>query len=135
MDAMSGISEERWEKINQEQHEAILGRTTNFPFPDLGKRLNLPDLGAAFRENPVSKVPALFFSGTLDGRTYLPAAKTLIKGFANASHIILDGAGHDLFMSTSQVETLMLQFFNGGIVKSKTIALGMPEWVLPASGE
>ncbi len=131
MDIMSGISEKRWNLILKEEKQAILGRTTNFPFPDIGKELDLPDLGKNFRKNPVSNVPALFFSGTLDGRTYLPAAKELIAGFSNGSHIILDGAGHDLFMSTQKVEQLMLKFFSGIPVKSETISIGMPEWVLP----
>lgn len=131
MDVMSGVSNKRWEKIIKEQKTALLGRTTNFPFPDIGRGLGFPDLGEAYRKNPVSNVSALFFSGTLDGRTYLSAAKELVQGFPNASHVILDGAGHDLFMSTEKVESLMLNFFKGLPVSSEMIHIGMPEWVLP----
>ena len=116
---------------------SLLGRTTNFPYPDIAFNLGLPDLGDAFRENPVSSVDALFFSGTLDGRTYLESAKALIKGFKNAKHIIIDGGGHDVFMSTPKIKALMLDFFhlpageagNKKIV-SQTIKIEMPKFVV-----
>ena len=111
MDAMSGISTERWRKIQEEAQTALLGRTTNFPFPDVIEGTGLPDLGENFRKNPVSSIPSLFFSGTLDGRTYLPSAKELIKGFDNGIHVVIDGAGHDLFLSTPKVKDLLLGFF------------------------
>lgn len=130
MDAMSGISPERWELIQAEAKDALLGRTTNFPFPDITEGLDLQDLGKEFRVNPQSDLPCLFFSGTLDGRTYLPAAKELIKGFRNGIHIILEGAGHDLFMSTPKVRELMLAFYKGKKIKSQTIDIGLPDFVL-----
>lgn len=71
-----------------EAKTATLGRTTNFPYPDANAILGLPDLGDDFRTNPISSVPALFFNGTLDGRTYIPEAKELVSGFENGVHII-----------------------------------------------
>lgn len=135
MDAMSGISKKRWTIIQEEAKTATLGRTTNFPYPDAIPILGLPDLGDEFRTNPISFVPALFFSGTLDGRTYIPEAKELVSGFENGVHIILDGAGHDLFMSTEKVTTIMLNFFRGAKIESQTISIGMPEWVLPPTAK
>ena len=130
MDAMSGISKTRWIQVKEEAKTALLGRTTNFPFPDITEGLELSDLGDKFRANPKSSLHALFFSGTLDGRTYLPEAKELIEGFKNRVHIILDGAGHDLFMSTPKVKHLMLDFFSGKKIISQTIDIGSPDFIL-----
>ncbi len=131
MDAMSGISAQRWELIQEEAKTALLGRTTNFPFPDVTAGMDLPDLGDEFRQNPVSSIPSLFFSGTLDGRTYLPSAKELIKGFENGIHVVIDGAGHDLFLSTPKVKELLLDFFAEKAVSSQTIDIPMPIFTLP----
>ncbi|NET35057.1 MAG: alpha/beta hydrolase [Cyanothece sp. SIO1E1] len=131
MDAMSGISTERWKLIQEEAKTALLGRTTNFPFPDVTAGMGLRDLGDDFRQNPVSSTPSLFFSGTLDGRTYLPSAKELIKGFENGIHVVIDGAGHDLFLSTPKVKELLLDFFAEKAVSSQTIDIPMPIFTLP----
>jgi len=130
MDAMSGISKKRWNQIQKEAQTALLGRTTNFPFPDAAQGIDLPDLGKGFRKNPKSSIPSLFFSGTLDGRTYLPSAKELVKGFKNGVHVIIDGAGHDLFMSTPKVKSLLLDFFAGKALNSHTIEIPMPVFTL-----
>jgi pimeloyl-ACP methyl ester carboxylesterase len=131
MDVASGISKERWEEVQRQSKKSLLGRTTNFPFPDIATGLDLPDLGESFRENPVSEVPALFFSGTLDGRTYIESAKEIKKGFANASHVIIDGAGHDLFLSTPKVKELMLKFLSNEPVEGQILRIEMPNFILP----
>lgn len=131
MDAMSGVSKKRWKQIQQEAPTALLGRTTNFPFPDIAEGVDLPDAGKDFRKNPVSDIPSLFFSGTLDGRTYLPSARELVIGFENGVHVIIDGAGHDLFLSTPKVKDLLLDFFKGKTLASQTIEIAMPDFTLP----
>lgn len=131
MDAMSGVSEKRWKEVQEQENKCVLGRTTNFPYPDLAMELDLPDLGKEFRSNPKSDVKALFFSGTLDGRTYLESSKELTKGFKNAINIIIDGAGHDLFMSTNKVEELMIDFLLGEKVASQEIKIDPPRFILP----
>ena len=131
MDAASGISKKRWEKVKKQSKKSLLGGTTNFPFPDISVDLDLPDLGDSFRENPISDVKALFFSGTLDGRTYIESAKELKTGFSNAAHIIIDGAGHDMFMSTPKVKDLMLSFLRDEKIESQIIKIKMPNFILP----
>lgn len=131
MDVASGISSKRTKRIQKEKKNALLGATTNFPFPQIGEELAIDDLGNAFRKNPKSDVSALFFSGTLDGRTYLPAAAEIIHKFKNGRHVIIDGAGHDLFLSTPKVKALMLRFLNGDEIESQTINIPMPKWKLP----
>jgi len=128
MDAMSGISDERWKNIGEQEKNCLLGRTTNFPFPDIAENLDLPNLGSAFRKNPVSPIPALFLSGTLDGRTYIESAKELLAGFNNGIHIVLDGAGHDMFMSSPKVKELMLDFFQNKEVLAQRVEVRTPEF-------
>ncbi|MGY1424807.1 alpha/beta hydrolase [Lysobacter sp. A289] len=55
----------------------------------------LIDLGEAFRAPLQSDVPALFISGTLDGRTPPGNAKALMPGFSDAAHLLVHGASHD----------------------------------------
>jgi len=129
MDAASGVSKKRWKRIKQQSKKNLLGRTTNFPYPDISFNLDLPDLGKSFRKNPKSSVKALFLSGTLDGRTYLEGTKELKKGFSNATQIIIDGAGHDMFMSTPRVKEFMLDFFFDKNIVSQTIEIKIPPFV------
>jgi len=131
MDAASGVSKKRWKQIKKQSEKSLLGRTTNFPFPDISLGLEIPNLGNSFRKNPVSAIPALFFSGTLDGRTYIESAKELKKGFKNAQHIIIDGAGHDMFMCTPRVKQLMLDFFSDKVISSELIKISIPKFIMP----
>lgn len=131
MDAASGVSKKRWNKVNRQSKRFLLGRTTNFPFPDIALELGLPDLRSSFRKNTTSLIPSLFFSGTLDGRTYIESANEIQKGFRNSIHVILDGAGHDMFMSTPKVEKLMLDFFQNKNIKSQVINVKIPNFIIP----
>ena len=45
------------------------------------------DLGDKFREKPISEVPVLLLSGTLDGRTYIESQRTAISGLKNAEMV------------------------------------------------
>lgn len=128
MDAMSGVSVKRWKRIQSESETSLLGRTTNFPFPDIANGLGLPDLGSEFRENPKSDLKALFFSGTLDGRTYIADAKELTKGFKNGYHVIVEGAGHDLFESDPQIQEMTLAFLKGESLPSLRISIPIPSF-------
>ena len=97
----------------------------NFPFPDICDAWGNPDLGEAFRKNPVSKIPTLFISGTLDVRTPAANAEEVRKGFKNSEHLIIDGAVHSdpLFLSSPKIKDVMLEFMKGGKVSTTNIAL------------
>jgi pimeloyl-ACP methyl ester carboxylesterase len=113
MDAMTGFSKDRMRVVETESTNAILGRTTNFPFPDLAEGLGLSDLGESYRKEVPSKVRGLFLSGTLDGRTFLEDAQRIAKQFKNVKHVILENAGHDMFEQSPKVQELIIQYMRG----------------------
>jgi pimeloyl-ACP methyl ester carboxylesterase len=96
MDLASGVSPARAARIVTEAPKALLGNAINWPFGDPGfaAALGVPVLPDAFRAPIRSSVPALFISGTLDGRTSIGDAEEVRAGFPNSGHLIVDGASH-----------------------------------------
>ncbi|MDT4897764.1 MAG: hypothetical protein QOH25_2841 [Acidobacteriota bacterium] len=121
----SAVSHERQERIKREAGETLLGNAINFPFPEISEALGQPDLGAKFRAPVKSGIPALFISGTLDGRTPASNAEEVMKGFPKGEHLIVEGASHgyDLFYFTPQVKDSMLEFLKGHTIPTKRITL------------
>lgn len=123
MDAASGISKKRWSRVQEQAKTALVGRTTNFPFPDINAVLPVTDLGNKFREELHSDISTLFVSGTLDGRTLYQSQVELAANFTNANMITVEGGGHNVFMTHPDIQERVLEFFNGHAVKSHTITL------------
>jgi pimeloyl-ACP methyl ester carboxylesterase len=115
MDCASGQTAARRERIAREAKETLLGDISNFPFPDVCEVWKAPDLGDQFRSPVTSNVPVLFISGTLDARTPVSNAEEYRTGFANSTHIIIDGAVHSdpLFLSSPKIKDGMLEFLKG----------------------
>ena len=70
------------------------------------------------------KIPMLFISGTLDARTPISNAEEYRAGFANSTHIIIDGAVHSdpLFLSSPKIKEGMLEFLKGQPVTATRIS-------------
>jgi pimeloyl-ACP methyl ester carboxylesterase len=113
MDAASGVSKERWQKIKEQAPSALMERTHDFPFPDINQTLGVKDLGDNFRKPFKTDIPALLISGTLDGRTYIESQKEVASWFTKGIHIIIENAGHDLFFSSPKIKDYMLDFLKG----------------------
>ncbi|MBI2381178.1 MAG: alpha/beta fold hydrolase [Gammaproteobacteria bacterium] len=126
MDAASGISEPRWRQVGKEAETALLGRASNLPFPDINAALGVTDLGDGFREEVQSDIPALFFAGTLDGRTLLESQRELAAGFRHGRFVTVVNAGHDLLVSTPAVGALMIDFLKGKPVTTGKLELPPP---------
>ena len=94
MDGASGVSTERYARIQREAPQTLLSDLVNFPFPDIAAAWKCPDLGPAFRASFTSEVPVLFLSGTLDARTPLSNTEEVRAGFPQSLHIIVEGATH-----------------------------------------
>jgi pimeloyl-ACP methyl ester carboxylesterase len=117
-DLASGASEGRMRKIREQIPGALLGNAINFPFddPEFQAVWSAPDLGPEFRAPVRSDIPALFISGTLDGRTSLGDAEEVRRGFSHNAHIIVVGASHNPYALTPALRDAMLQFARGEAV-------------------
>jgi len=115
MDCASGQTAARREQIVREAKGTLLEDVFNFPFPEVCEEWKAPDLGDEFRSPLKSNVPVLFISGTLDARTPVSNAEEYRKGFANSTHMIIEGAVHSdpLFLSSPKILDGMLEFLRG----------------------
>ena len=130
MDAASGMSVERRRQFLREAQETTLGGGTILAGAELAGALGIPDLGEEFRSPVTSSIPALFISGTLDGRTPVANAVEVLKGFPNGTHLVLENAGHsnDLFLSSPKILGIMAAFFKGSEMASQTLTVAPPDF-------
>lgn len=126
MDRASGITENRLAQVNKEVENSLLGAYLNFPMPQALPELKYIDLGDAFRSKPESSIPTLVLTGSLDGRTYPASQREATSGLTNATHINVEGAGHNLFMSSPAVEEVMQMFLSDREITMTTIEVSIP---------
>ena len=135
MDAASGLSDERKVRIERESKETLMASAINFPFPEINEGIGVPDVGSEFRAAVQTGVPALFISGTMDGRTPETNAIEVLKEFPNGVHLIIEGAGHSdpLFLSSQKILETMLAFMKGETISDFSIELPPIEFRLKDS--
>ncbi|MXO57661.1 alpha/beta fold hydrolase [Altererythrobacter gangjinensis] len=112
MDIASGTDSNRRALIQSQARTSLLGPFLNQPveLEDVDPSLVLE---AEFRTNPVSDVPLLLLSGTLDGRTYLESQREAVAGFSNAQAVTIHNVGHNLFMASPEVTETIQEFMRG----------------------
>ncbi len=125
MDLASGITEARYQEVLKQSKTGLLGDKLNFGLHHFGDIEGL-DLGDEFRKDPISDVPTLVLSGTLDGRTYLSSQRLATKGLSNAQHVVVENAGHNLFMSSPAVTDAILTFMRGKKITNERIFIELP---------
>lgn len=128
MDLYSGVTAERLARIKKEIPTSILGNAMNFPDMYVGDVWGNPDLGDEYRGPLLSSARTLFISGTLDSNTPPYQAEELRWGFANGSHIIVEYAGHEDTLPNPEVQSAIVDFFNGKDVSGVRISLGKPRF-------
>jgi hypothetical protein len=133
MDCASGASGDHLARIRSEAKKTQLGDAINLPFPGICQGLGVPDLGDAFRKPFRSAVPLLLISGTLDGRTPPRNAEGVLKGFAKAQHLVIEGAGHSdpLLLSSPKILDAMRAFLRGKKIPAARITLAPVRFVAP----
>lgn len=131
MDIASGTGRERTRKVAQQAQTALLADYLNFPMPQLDGVVPDLDLGDTFREAPVSDVPVLVLSGTLDGRTYPESHLEAVSGLSNAEIVTVKNAGHNLFMVSPDVTTRIQSFMRGERSSVDEIVIELPRAELP----
>jgi pimeloyl-ACP methyl ester carboxylesterase len=113
MDVASGIGRERLAEFDRQAPRGIVGAYLNFPMPQLDGIWPDIDLGPGFRQPPTGDTPVLVLSGTLDGRTYIDGQAEAVAGLSRAHIVTVHNAGHNLFMSSGEVQELIHAFMRG----------------------
>jgi pimeloyl-ACP methyl ester carboxylesterase len=121
MHIASGAAPDRRARIWAEAPTALLGNAINWPWdePGFDALWDVRDLGDDFRRSVQSDVSALLYSGTLDGRTSLADAETVLRGLSRGVHVIVDGASHMPHTQSADLVRLMITFCAGGTVASQ----------------
>jgi len=120
-DCASGASPQRLAQIERETRLGMLAHL-DFPIPDVCPAWKIPELPPGDRTLVHSEVPTLFISGTLDGRTPPGNAEEVQRRFPNSRHILIEGGGHgnDLFVSSPDIQEVMVVFMKTGrLVKDR----------------
>lgn len=121
-DCASGVSRLRWQRIEQEAAATTLGRTIDFPFPEICPAWGCSDLGDDFRSPFAASNPVLFFSGSFDCRTPLENVTEVRSWLSDSRCVEVEGAGHfDTFLSAPGGARLMTWFFSGHDVDSQRL--------------
>ena len=125
MDHASGMSEARRALVKAQVKDAILGDWLNFSYHYDGLAPEL-DLGDDFRAGPVSGIPTLLLTGTLDGRTYIEGQAEAVAGLTSLTQVTVVNAGHNLFMSSPEVQEAINAFMEGKAQPREAIILELP---------
>ena len=128
MDIASGISDERLALVEKQAETSLVASFLNFPMPHLKDAFGDLDLGEDFRSLPRSKTPTLLLTGTLDGRTYPNSQTEAVAGFADVTQVMVENAGHNLFMSSPEVGQRIVDFFIGNEASAEPIILPLPDF-------
>jgi len=131
MDAASGATADRMQRIKEEEKKSWFGDVVNL---GLGNDWPAPDLGDEFRAPLTTDVRTLFLSGTLDFNTPPYQAEEVRWGFSNSSHIIVDYAGHEQILRHPQAGATIIRFLKGENVDD--VALFYPKLrFIPVTGD
>jgi pimeloyl-ACP methyl ester carboxylesterase len=95
--------------------------------PQLNRLWGGLDLGDGFRTAPQGDTPILLLSGTLDGRTYPDSQRAALAGMSDVDWVIVENAGHNLYMTTPDVHVVMHAFMEGGSVDGERIIAPLPD--------
>ncbi|PKG83165.1 alpha/beta hydrolase [Colwellia sp. 75C3] len=128
MDIASGITDERLALVNEQAKTSLLGLALNFPMPHLNKAVTGLDLGDSFREDPISDIPTLLLTGTLDGRTYINSQKLATQGLSNLTQVKVINAGHNLFMVSPEVTEVIKLFLSDKEIATQSITIKLPKF-------
>lgn len=126
MDVASGTSAKRRALIAMQAKTSLLSTFLNqtVTMEDVDPSLVMGD---KFREKPVSNIPVLLLSGTLDGRTYIESQAEAVSGLRNRQIVVVKNAGHNLFMVSPQVTSTIQDFMRGKNVNGREINAELPD--------
>ena len=126
MDVASGTSAKRRALIAMQAKTSLLSTFLNqtVTLEDVDPSLVMDD---KFREKPASNIPVLLLSGTLDGRTYIESQAEAVSGMRKRQIVVVKNAGHNLFMVSPEVTTVIQDFMRGKNVNGREINAELPD--------
>jgi len=127
MDVASGSGAQRRAIIAKQAETALLGLHMNFSMHLETVEPSL-DLGETFRTAPISNVPTLVLSGTLDGRTYPESGQEATAGLSNRQSVTVTNGGHNLFMLSPEVTQTIQDFMRVENVDGREIIIDLPKF-------
>lgn len=126
MDCASGATTARRERIEREARETLLGRTIDFPFPEICEAVGSPNLGDEFRTPQRCDVPVLFITGTLDCRTPAENVADLAGFYPNHRHLVVEDAGHGDLLLPGAVQRNIESFLRDGSIDADRVSADTP---------
>jgi pimeloyl-ACP methyl ester carboxylesterase len=126
--AASCTSPEREATVEAQAKTALLGNALNTDTA-VARGAGLPRLDDDFCRPVESDVPALVLTGTLDGRTYPEGHAEILRGLRKGSQVVIENAGHDLFMASPGVTADIVDFFGHRQVRHDRIVLPAPDFM------
>jgi len=122
MDAASGVTAGRRALIDAQARTSRFADVVNFPYQVSEDDWNAPDLGDAFRSPLISSARTLFVSGGLDFNTPPYQAEEVRWGMTNATHLIVENAGHEqTFWQNDTAVPVIVDFLAGRDVRDRKI--------------
>jgi len=126
MDCASGASTSRLRRIAVEEKAYPLGRTIDFPFPEICEAWGVGDLGEDFRAPLETDVPTLFLTGTWDCRTPAENVTELSPGFSAGRHVVVEEAGHTDLLFRKRTAGRAVEFLRGEDIPTSPIPADKP---------
>jgi pimeloyl-ACP methyl ester carboxylesterase len=121
VDCSVGWSEERLMQARRETPQSLFSNVNLQRTAEVCKGVGISESGVALQPRLWSTLPALFISGTLDTNTPPFQAEEVRWGFPNSVHLIVENGGHETLPS-SEVQTVIADFFKGQDVKGRTVS-------------
>ncbi len=110
----SGVSDERLLEIEKQLVENLFGNVVNFPFYDAKKVWPINVVNMDMSTVLTTSVRTLFVTGSLDCRTPVQQVTEIMKGFNNATHLVVENAGHEQAMWDTEIfDDAIPQFLSG----------------------
>ena len=128
VDCSVGWSAERLIQARRETPQALFSNLNLQRTAEICKAVGVPESGSTSQPRLLSTLPTLFISGTLDTNTPPFQAEEVRWGFPNSAHLIVENGGHETLPS-SEVQTVIVDFFKGQDVKGRTVSFERPHFL------
>lgn len=99
----SGVSGDRLLTIEKQAKESLFGNVVNYPFYDARKVWPTNVVNMDLSTTSMTTTRTLFVTGSLDCRTPVQQVNEIMRGFSNATHLIVENAGHEQAMWDTEI--------------------------------